>query len=82
MPPSAVLEIKAALAGRFGQRADASLVLVAAAVEHHRGDAGRLGLGGQLGPDPAAAFLSPSPAEVGEPAAASVRPAWSSMSWA
>jgi hypothetical protein len=30
----------------------------------------------------AAAFLSPSPAEVGEAAAASVRPARSSMSWA
>src|SRR5215211_6812772 len=46
------LEIKAALAGRLGQRADASLVLVAATVEHHRGDAGCLGLAGQLGPDP------------------------------
>src|SRR4029450_10828059 len=45
-------EIQAALAGRLGQGANTSLVLEATAVEHHRGDAGRLGLGRQLGPDP------------------------------
>src|ERR671935_1060647 len=39
------LEVQAALARGLGQRADATVVAVAAAVEHHRADAGRPGPG-------------------------------------
>src|SRR5919204_2253601 len=50
---SSLLEVQPALAGRLGQRLDAAVVLEAAAVEHHRGDAGRPGPPGQLGAGPA-----------------------------
>src|SRR5919198_1282210 len=52
LPPCVSLEVQAALAGSLGQRAHAAVVLEAAAVEHHRGDAGRPGPLGQLGADP------------------------------
>ena len=48
-----VLKLQAALAGALGQGLDPTMILVAAAIEHHRLDAGFLGALGQQQADPA-----------------------------